>query len=108
MTTPEGRVKAQIKAYLTSLGAYQFWPVQTGYGSTTVDCLACIQGKFVAIEVKRPGGEMYATVRQRLVIKQVGEAKGLAFVTDSLERTKRMIEDHVLEVYQVSREDEQY
>lgn len=104
MTTPEGRVKAQIKDYLTSLGAYQFWPVQTGYGSTTVDCLACIRGQFVAIEVKRPDAGMRGTARQRLVILQVGNAKGLAFVTDSLERTKRMIEDHILQAYEYERD----
>lgn len=84
--TPEGDVKRQIKAYLKSIGAYQFWPVQTGMGASTVDCLACVNGKFFAIEVKRKG-VMQATPRQRQTIKAVSDAKGVAFVTDSLDRT---------------------
>lgn len=84
--TPEATVKRQIKAYLKSLpNCYQFWPVQTGWGASTLDCLACINGKFFAIEVKRKG-VMSATPRQNQVIKAVSDAKGVAFVTDDLDR----------------------
>ncbi len=84
--TPEGKVKAEIKAYLDSIGAYHFWPVQMGMGAATVDCLACINGIFFAIEVKRPGGK--ATKRQLLTIKAVGDAKGIAFIADCLDTVK--------------------
>lgn len=90
--TPESHVKKEIKEYLASIGAYQFWPVQTGFGASTVDCLACINGCFFAIEVKRPG-TMQATPRQNLTIRQVTAAKGIAFITDSLERVKKFVED---------------
>ena len=89
--TPESHVKKEIKEYLTSIGAYQFWPVQTGFGASTVDCLACINGCFFAIEVKRPG-TMQATPRQNLTIRQVTAAKGIAFITDSLERVIKFVE----------------
>lgn len=96
--TPEGAVKKDIKDWLASIGAYQFWPVQFGYGKRTVDCLACINGGFVAFEVKRPGIWM-PTTKQGLVLKEVHDAKGLSFTTDSLERTKEYILQHALRHY---------
>lgn len=102
--TPESKVKAQIKTYLKSIGAYQFWPVQTGYGSPALDCFACVKGRFISIEVKRPG-VFKATPRQRLIAAEVVTAGGLAFVTDSLERTIKMINDHVLGDYDYARDD---
>ena len=35
MRGPEAKVKDAIKTYLKEIGAYQFWPVQTGYGAAT-------------------------------------------------------------------------
>jgi hypothetical protein len=82
MMTPEGKVKAEIKAKLTELGAYFFMPVQTGYGARTVDILACIDGRFVAIEVKKPGVHK-GTALQEDVLKEVRDAGGVAFVAQS-------------------------
>jgi|SRR5208283_153499 len=101
--TPEGKVKADVKKYLDSIGAYHFWPVQTGMGATTLDCLACIPfqsagprglyrpvGRFWAIETKRPSGR--ATGRQNLIIGRVGKAHGMAVVIDDVETLVRMVE----------------
>jgi len=99
--TPEGKVKDEIKKYLDSIGAQYFMPVQTGYGRTAVDFLCCVRGKYVAIEAKRPG--VYeATVLQKRFLKGVTDAGGLAFVSDSVERVKKMIEDHILGAYRDS------
>lgn len=73
MMTPEGRVKQKLKTWLTCAGVYQFWPVQTGLGAATVDCLCCFNGQFVAIETKREGVEKL-TKRQELVMKQMRQA----------------------------------
>ena len=81
MTTPEGYEKRDVKKYLTSLGAYQFWPVQTGRGKAGVDCYACINGDFVAIEVKRPGKE--PTPRQDVTLGEVRAARGETFAGDA-------------------------
>jgi hypothetical protein len=99
MTTPEGAVKDKIKAYLKEIGAYQFWPVQTGYGASTVDCLACINGRFFGIEVKRPGVKS-ATQRQKYIMRQIADAKGVVFMTDSFDRAKKFIDDFGLGMYQ--------
>lgn len=100
--TPEGKLKKQVKAYLRSIGAYQFWPVQTGYGAATLDCLACINGRWVAIETKAPG--LMPTPRQSSTIGEMSKAGGIAFATDSIERTRKYIEDHVLNGYEPIRE----
>ena len=76
--TPEGQVKQQVDKYLKDHGIYYFKPVQTGYGATTLDYLCCWNGRFVGIECKSLSGEV--TARQRLVILQIVEAGGLAYV----------------------------
>ena len=82
VTTPEGRVKNEVKKQLKALGAYHFWAVQTGLGATTVDCLACFHGRFVGIETKAPGKK--PTPRQEVVLTQIREAGGITLVIDSV------------------------
>jgi Holliday junction resolvase len=87
MKTLEGRVKDEIKKWLKEQGAYVFSPVQTGLGSRTLDLLVCAKGRFIAIEVKRPGG--VATKLQAQIIVQIQDAGGDAFCVDSLEALKQ-------------------
>lgn len=76
--TPENKVKQSVRAYLNYIGAYQFMPVQMGMGANTLDFLCCYKGRFLAIETKAEGKQ--PTVRQRMVMKMVREAGGIAFV----------------------------
>lgn len=79
--TPEGRVKAQVKRLLDKYKArYEFWPVPYGYGASTLDCLVCFCGRFIAIETKAPGKK--PTDRQRLIIEKIRAAGGVAIVID--------------------------
>ena len=54
-TTPEGKVKDQIKSVLNKFGIYYFMPVQNGMGKPGLDFYCCYRGKFIAIEAKAPG-----------------------------------------------------
>lgn len=83
--TPEGRVKKAVKKVLNDLGAYHFWPVQTGMGKRTVDCLVCYRGRFFGIETKAPGGE--PTKLQEVCMREIGAAGGEAIVIDSVEKS---------------------
>ena len=86
--TPEGRIKKLVNAQLTKLGAtcWYFMPVQTGYGRPSLDYMLCVNGRFVAIETKRPGGKLTA---MQLVTKDYMErAGGLVLVVDSEESLK--------------------
>ena len=76
--TPEGKVKAKLKALLRDLDAYWFMPVQTGLGSTTLDFLVCIAGRFHGYECKAPGKKL--TPRQELVARQIRATGGAAWV----------------------------
>lgn len=78
MATPEGKVKAKVKALLTKYGAYQFWPVQTGYGAATLDCLGTHDGIFLSIETKAPGKKL--TPRQEDTALRMREAGGIVFI----------------------------
>jgi hypothetical protein len=80
-TTPEGKVKRLVKQYLKDAGAYQFWPVQTGMGSRTLDCLGCHKRRAFAIETKAPGKQ--PTEQQLWLIQQMQLAGMAVFVIDS-------------------------
>lgn len=77
----ERDVKKSLKEYLTKIGAYQFWPVPTGFGATTVDCLFCHKGRFFGVETKRPGAK--ATIRQKITMNLIELAGGDACLEDS-------------------------
>lgn len=79
--TPEGRVKAKFKAHIESLGVpyYAFWPVQTGYGQTTIDCLLFVFDRFYGFECKRKG-ITEPTPRQKLVMQRIRAAGGRTYV----------------------------
>nr|WP_026681362.1 VRR-NUC domain-containing protein [Priestia megaterium] len=88
---PEKKVENQIKSYLDKIGAYH----RKTHGSLfskagTPDILACIKGRFVAIEVKREeGGEV--SPLQKANIKMIQQAGGVAFVASSLKETKQYL-----------------
>jgi len=90
--TPEGKIKAAIGKVLASYpDSYVFMPVPYGYGASTVDYLICHYGMFIGIEAKAPGQK--PTTRQRMILREIEDAGGAAFVIDSLEKT------HILRIY---------
>ena len=73
--TPEGYEKDDICKYLDSIGAWYFKPFMAGYGKRGVpDIVACINGRFVGIEVKREGGVL--TMMQLRRLEAIGAAGG--------------------------------
>lgn len=86
----EKRIENQIKQYLDSIGA---WHIKT-HGNMfskagTPDIIACLRGRFVAIEVKQPGGRV--SPLQMAHIKLINRAGGVAFVAYSLEDVKHIL-----------------
>lgn len=82
--TPEGKVKEKVKRLLKKYDCYQFWPVQTGYGAPTLDCIACANGYFIGIETKAPG--KHPTPRQKLTIDDMNASKATVFVIGQYKR----------------------
>lgn len=57
-STPEAKVKRKVVAILKEFGAYYFYPVTGGYGSSGVpDIVACHNGRFFGIECKAGKGK---------------------------------------------------
>lgn len=94
MRTPEGIVKDEVKRYLKSIGAYIFFPVQTGYGAATLDILCCVRGYFIGIECKRGDKIVQPSERQRKVINEIIECGGHAFVARSGKDVENFLKDH--------------
>ncbi len=99
MATPEGKVKTLVKRVLDKhKGLYIYWPVPGGYGPSSLDCLLCVGGLFVAIETKAPGKK--PTKRQAFVIDQIKRSAGEVFVIDGegpeLERLDKFLGDYKL------------
>lgn len=86
--TPEGKVKKECRAYLKSIGAYVFSPVQQGFGQSTVDDLVCFRGTFLGIEYKRADKPSRTTARQDATIAAINNAGGYAFLARSAEEVR--------------------
>jgi len=78
MMTPEGRVKARIKALLKAFGAYYHMPVMNGMGEPSLDFIVCGDGIFIAIEAKAWG--KHPTPRQLITIAAMQSAGAFVFV----------------------------
>lgn len=81
--TPEGKVKVKVKNLLNAYGTYHFWPVQTGMGARTLDCLGCHNGRAFAIETKAPGKKM--TAQQAAIAERMEYSRCKVFEISSPE-----------------------
>lgn len=78
-STPEAKVKAKVKALLDKYNIYHFMPATGGYGRSGIpDIIACIHGKFLAIECKAHGGRL--TALQRRELDRIESAGGVCYV----------------------------
>lgn len=77
--TPEKRVKNSVVAILLEYGAYYFYPIGSGYGSSGVpDIIVCFQGRFIGIECK--AGKNTLSALQRQNIERINAASGITLV----------------------------
>ena len=95
----ESEVQKQIQYYLSSLGAFHFKTIANTTNGIP-DLIACLDGKFVAIEVKKPGGK--PSPLQVVKIRKIEEAGGIAFIAYSVEDVKRLIEKPQVNVSQTT------
>ena len=89
--TPEGKVKALVKRALKEYGVYWHCPVQNGMGAPSLDFICCVNGHYVAIETKAPGG-MY-TARQQVTRAAIGAAGGRVFLIDGVTSLEWVLRD---------------
>lgn len=77
----EGKLKRQVKEYLTTRGAYYLMPAGSPYGKPGLDFVGCYKGRFFAIETKAPGKAI--TKRQELTAEKMRAAGGVVFWGDN-------------------------
>lgn len=79
MTTPEAAVKQKLrKLFQNYTDLYTYWPVPTGYGSTTLDVLGCYRGRFFVVETKAEGKK--PTLKQQIALTAAEAAMAKTFV----------------------------
>lgn len=98
--TPEKVVKDKVVAVLKSEGVYYFFPATHGYGRSGVpDIVACVAGKFLAIETK--AGKNKPTALQIKEIETIRRNDGVAVVVneenwDMVRELVRKLKDTVI------------
>jgi Holliday junction resolvase len=79
--TPEKVVKDKVVAILKGEGVYYFFPATHGYGRSGVpDIIACVNGRFLAIECK--AGTNKPTALQVREIENIRAHGGVAVVVN--------------------------
>jgi Holliday junction resolvase len=81
--TPEKLVKNKIKVILQDGGVYYAMPIGSGYGNAGVpDFLACVNGRFLAVEAKAGKGK--TTALQDMHLEKIKTAGGVSMVVNEL------------------------
>jgi Holliday junction resolvase len=79
--TPEAKVKRKVTDQLKVLGAFYFYPVTGGYGSSGIpDIVGCYRGMFFAIECK--AGKNKPTELQMHMMGKISAAAGNVMVVN--------------------------
>lgn len=96
----EAQVKKAIKAILNKLfdegyPVHAVWPVQAGIGSSLLDCLVCVDGTMVWIEVKGKGGKLTKRQADNLLAWKQAQATTLLVTPDNI----ASLRDALLRIY---------
>lgn len=88
----ESEITKSILKYLKTLPRCFFWKEHGGiYGTSGIpDIIVCIDGRFIALEVKTQKGK--TTPLQNATIRKIRSSGGFAFVVRSVEEAKNAID----------------
>ena len=88
----ERDVKADVRDYLASIGAWWFMPVNRSRAGIP-DFIVCYRGRLIAIETKRPRkkGVPKASPHQQREIEAIRAAGGYALVVSDVSKLKALI-----------------
>jgi hypothetical protein len=84
MATPEAAVKIKLRSLFRDYtGLFHYWPVPSGYGSTTLDVLGCYRGRFFIVETK--ASKKKPTLRQQNLLNDAERAMAKTFVISGVD-----------------------
>jgi len=87
----ENAIVATILRHLKAVQFCYAWKTHGNqYSAGIPDIIACVNGRFVAFEVKRPGGK--PTPLQEATIRKIERAGGVARVVHSAEEAIKALE----------------
>lgn len=88
----EKEIVAAIMRYLKGLPRCFAWKTHGGmYGTAGIpDVIACVEGRFCAFEVKRPGGKLSRL--QEAALGKIKAAGGVAGMVTSVEEVRQVLE----------------
>ena len=92
-STPESKVKANVRKLLDTLNIYHFMPPANGFGRAGIpDIIGCMDGHFIAIECKAGKGK--TTALQDRELERIANAGGTAFIAreDNLDEIRQALE----------------
>jgi Holliday junction resolvase len=89
----ERDIVGKVMGYLKTVPGCFAWKQHGGqYGQAGLpDIIACINGRFVALEVKTPTGRL--TKIQETTLQRIQRAKGAAYKVTSVDEVKKIIEN---------------
>ena len=89
----EKNIVAAIMRYLKTVPGCFAWKTHGGmYGTAGMpDIIICLNGRFVAMEVKTPTGKL--TKIQESTLRKINDAKGYAYKVTSLQEAKEIIQN---------------
>ncbi|MEI6131980.1 MAG: VRR-NUC domain-containing protein [Bacillota bacterium] len=89
---PEKVIVSSILKFLKTVPNCFAWKTHGGiYGTAGIpDIIACIEGRFVAFEVKTKLGKL--SKLQEITIQRINEAKGKAYKVTSVSEVKKILE----------------
>jgi hypothetical protein len=91
--TPERAVKDAVEKLLKAHKVWYFFPNMTGYGRAGIpDIIACVRGRFLAIECKAGKGQ--TTALQDRELERIEDSGGFAIVIreDNLDVLEQILE----------------
>ena len=87
----EAKIQAEILAYIRTELRWKMWGCKVIVSNErgVPDIIACRDGKFVAIEVKKPGQQL--TQIQQAQLSRIFQVGGSAYVVHSLDEFKEVV-----------------
>lgn len=86
----EATITKKVKAYLETQPDIVFYKASDRYHKGISDIIACVRGRFVAIELKKEGG--VTSPHQALFIKQVERSGGIGGVCETVAEVKALVD----------------
>ena len=90
----EKQLENNMKKYLSSKNIYHFKVHGNGFMRSGIpDLICCINGRFVAIEIKRPDGKGKVSKLQEIELDRIKKSDGIAVVMNNYDEFVKFISE---------------